>query len=395
MRVAINAVFWAANTTGSGQYLRNLLRALVEWRHDTEYLIVLPHYVTGGQHDLSDELSSFGEVVSCTTPFDHLSRNLAKLWFEQVTFPRLCRVLDADIGFVPYFAPPLVSRVPIITTIHDLIPLILPQYGGSLAVRGYMRLVSLAARRAKLILTDSQASKVDIIRLLGIPQDRIRAILLAVDTVDDADEACHLTVSRTRLGLPDNYLLYFGGFDARKSVPLLLKAFSQARAIPGFPRDMRLVIAGRLPNNDTGFTPDPRRIARELDIEDEVFFTGWISDADKRAVYSGATVFLFPSQYEGFGLPVLEALGCGIAVIVADSSSLPEVVGNAGVLVSSFDSQVWAENIADLVMHPERIARLAQLARVRVRDFRWGRTAEATWQGFRDITAGSSAADRV
>ena len=166
------------------------------------------------------------------TPFDRLNTNLAKLWFEQVTFPRACRRLRADVAFVPYWGSPWWQPCPVVVTVHDLIPLLLPLYRGGMLQRAYTALVSRTARRAAAVLTDSEASKRDIIAHLGIPADRVHAIHLAADPryrpVTDPDE---LTRIRAKYGLPDGpFLLYLGGFDARKNVGRMIEAYARMRS---------------------------------------------------------------------------------------------------------------------------------------------------------------------
>ena len=164
-----------------------------------------------------------------STPFDRLNINLAKLWFEQVTFPRACRRLRADVAFVPYWGSPWWQPCPMVVTVHDLIPLLLPLYRGGMLQRAYTALVSRTARRAAAVLTDSEASRRDIIAHLGIPAERVHAIHLAADPryrpVTDLDE---LTRIRAKYGLPDGpFLLYLGGFDARKNVGRMIEAYAR------------------------------------------------------------------------------------------------------------------------------------------------------------------------
>ena len=170
-------------------------------------------------------------IIQASTPFDRLNINLAKLWFEQVTFPRACRRLRADVAFVPYWGSPWWRPCPMVVTVHDLIPLLLPLYRGGMLQRAYTALVSRTARRAAAVLTDSEASKRDIIAHLGIPAERVHAIHLAADPryrpVSDPDE---LTRIRAKYDLPDApFLLYLGGFDARKNVGRMIEAYARMR----------------------------------------------------------------------------------------------------------------------------------------------------------------------
>ncbi len=376
MRIGVNGFFWHMDTTGSGQYLHHLLIAVGEIAPPGEHLLVLPRRTALS----GPEPGRPWTIRAVPTPFDRLHEHLAKLWFEQAAFPMACRRAAIDVAHVPYFAPPLCSAVPTVVTIHDLIPLILPEYRGSTLARGYARLVSRAAPRASLVITDSRASARDIERLLGIPPERIQVIYLAADesyrplTPDERRP----TLERLQVSYP--YLLYLGGFDVRKNVTGLLRAFAQARARL---KGVKLVIAGKLPTVDTDFSPDPRKMARRLGVEDAVHYTGWVADEDKPALYAGAVAFVFPSCYEGFGLPVLESISCGTPAIVGQGSALEEVLGPGGLVVHPPDINALANAMVDLVRKPHLRGLLSRKGLQHASDFSWQKTARETLDAYR------------
>lgn len=373
MRIGLNGAFWGMPHTGSGQYTHHLLHALADAGCDDLHLC-LPSSALDRAETAMPEQAPWRTAVRRTT-LDRVHSDLAKLWFEQVAWPRWCRGMGLDIAHVPYFAPPLLTGVPTVVTIHDLIPLLLPAYRGGPHVRAYMRLVARAARHAALILTDSEASRRDILRLLGVSAERVRVTYLAADASYRPLNAKACALVLKRLGLPERYLLYLGGFDCRKNVPVLLAAYARAHEHLGAP----LVIAGRLPREDTAFTPDPRRVACELDLGDSrVHFTGWIDEADKPALYSGALAFLFPSRYEGFGLPVLEALACGTPAVVGGGSSLDEIAGPGGIVVPPDDVDALAAGLVEVATNEARRAALAQAGLAHAATFSWQRTARET-----------------
>jgi glycosyltransferase involved in cell wall biosynthesis len=303
VRILVNGWFWGQETTGSGQYLAALAEHLARLDHGHEFILARPVGAEG------PALPEGWRAERFALPAGRISENLAKLWFEQVTFPRACGRLRADVALAPYWGSPWRAPCPIVVTVHDLIPLLLPLYRGGPLQRGYTWLVSRTARRAAAVLTDSEASRADIIRNLRIPAHRVHAISLASRGWPAAGEDDGAV--RARLGLPDGpFLLYLGGFDARKNVPRTMEAY--ARLVRRMTAEGReppfLVVAGGLPAADTPFTPDPRRVARELDIGGRVVFTGQVDEADKAALHRMATAALFLSEYEGFGLPVLEAM---------------------------------------------------------------------------------------
>lgn len=313
MRIVINGWFIAQSATGSGQYLAALLEWLPRVGGEHEFIVVRPATAESAKEPSSQTIapSRFASHVSrLTSHISRLSPDIAKLWFEQVAFPRACRQLKADVAFVPYWAAPLWSPCPVVVTIHDLIPRLLPLYRGGPLQRAYTALVSYTARRAAAVLTDSEAARRDIIARLRLPPQRVRAIHLAADPRHRpiTDEA-ELARVRTKYGLPAGpFLLYLGGFDARKNVVRMIEAY--ARLIGREPAAGDLVVAGRLPAADTPFTPDPRPVAARLGIAERVRFIGPVDEADKPALYSLALATVFVSEYEGFGLPIVEAMMC-------------------------------------------------------------------------------------
>jgi glycosyltransferase involved in cell wall biosynthesis len=198
-------------------------------------------------------------------------------------------------------------------------------------------------------------------------------------TPDDA-------TARARYGLPERYVLYLGGFDARKNVATVLKAYRYAQSAIG--KDCPLVVAGPLPGQDTSFAPDPRRLARKQGMNERfVRFVGSPVDADKPAIYRAAAAFIFPSRYEGFGLPPLESLACGTPVVGSDTSSIPEIVGDAGVLLPPDDAQGMAEALIRLATDDAFRAELSRRALAQAARFSWERTAQETLAAYREVAA--------
>jgi glycosyltransferase involved in cell wall biosynthesis len=380
VRIGINAFYLGAVTTGSGQYINHLIRQLTRLGDESEYILVQDARYkiqdTGNSHPASCILHPI------STPFDSISENLAKLWFEQVSFPRACRGQGVELAHVPYFASPLFPTTPTVVTVHDLIPMLLPAYRGSMLVRLYTLLVAIAAKRADMVLTDSQASKWDIVHLLDIPSERVRVIYLAADDIyQPVLDEHRLTAIRQKYGLPESYLLYLGGFDQRKNVPTLLKAFAQLA------KDSRvfLAVAGRLPEKGSDFFPDPRPIVQELGIEERVVFTGWVPEEDKPAIYSGARALVFPSLYEGFGLPPLEALACGTPVIASNRGSLPEIVGDGGLLLEPDDVEGLAAAMEKLLTDDDLWNDLRRKGLAHAARFSWEKTARETLAVYREV----------
>lgn len=373
MRVVVNGWFWDQPHTGSGQYTRQLLAHLVQTAPEHEYTLVTPE---SDFRIARPELpKSEQTVIRKPGP--------GKVWFEQVTFPRACRRLGADLAHVPYWGSPLNPTVPTVVTIHDIIPLVLPEYRGGVLVRTYTHLVRSAAARAVLILTDSEASKGDIVAHLGVPKERVRVVYLAADPGFSPDSESDDEAIRARYGLAEEYVLYLAAFDVRKNLNGVLQAWTFAEGPLG--EFTPLVIAGHLPEHST-FTPDPRKIAHALEINPEtLLFPGPIEEAHKPAVYRGAVCFFFPSRYEGFGLPPLEALSCGVPVVGSSASSIPEVVGDAGILVHPDDTRHMAGALIAIATEPETRDRLSERALAQAARFSWDKTARQTLATYREV----------
>ncbi|MGD2103968.1 MAG: glycosyltransferase family 1 protein [Anaerolineae bacterium] len=380
MRLALNAWFWDRPATGSGQYARRLVKALAALSPDLEIVLVIPLEPSGDEE--LRPLDSPGSCVYHPIPFSR--SNLAKVIFEQVAFPRACARVEADVAHVPYWGAPARSPVPLLVTIHDLIPLLLRNYRGGPLQRLYTALVSATARGADLALTDSEASRRDILERLALPRQRVRVIPLAVDDQYGPKPAAEDESIRADYGLRDRYVLYLGGFDRRKDLATVLAAYRWAD--PAIGQRYPLVIAGRLPERDTTFTPDPRRLMGEENVpEESVHFIGFVDEADKPALYRGAAAFIFPSRYEGFGLPPLEALACGTPVVASDASSLPEIVGDAGILLPPGDARGMAGALIRLIDDVVFRAQLSRRAVERAATFSWARTAKATLAAYRAV----------
>jgi len=382
MRVAINAWFWDSPTTGSGQYTRRLVEHLVALEPGLEVLLVAPKRWGFQVSTLKFRASDRPELETWNLKPE--TNPLLKVWFEQITFPRACRRLNAALAHVPYWAPPILPSVPTVVTIHDLIPLLLPEYRGGLLVRLYTSLVSISARRASLAITDSAASRQDIIARLGLSAGRVHVVHLAADERYTPAPVPGDREVRARYRLPERYVLYLGGFDVRKNVAAVLGAYRWAG--PAIGKDCPLVIAGRLPQEDSPFAPDPRRLARELEVDERtVRFTGFVEEADKPALYRSAVAFVFPSRYEGFGLPPLESLACGTPVVGSDVSSIPEVVGEAGVLLLPNDVEGMAQALIRLATDDGFRAELSRRALAQAARFSWERAARETLAVYRDV----------
>lgn len=383
MRLGINGFFWNRESTGSGQYTRSLVDGLLTLSEGPECVLFRPGRTEPNQNTLASG-RRMQEV--CLAPPISLTENLSKLWFEQISFPRACIDQEVDVAHVPYFASPLRTRSKTVVTIHDLIPLILPAYRGSIPVRLYARLVAAGAKRATAIITDSVSSEHDILDLLNVSPARVHVVYLAVSEMfKPVRDTQRLSMIRQKYHLGEEYVLYLGGFDQRKNLEILLLAF--ATLAKHSSTEAKLVIAGRLPAQNSAFFPDPRPVVERLGLRDKVILAGWVPEEDKPALYSDAALFVFPSLYEGFGLPPLEAMSCGTPVIVSNCSSLPEIVGEGAVLVDAHDVDGLAGAMAELLEDENRRKELAAKGLKQAQLFSWQKTVRQTMEVYESVAA--------
>jgi glycosyltransferase involved in cell wall biosynthesis len=309
------------------------------------------------------------------------------VWWEQVGIVRAGTREHVDLLHCPYWSNPLWAPWPTVVTVHDVIQFVLPEYAWRKISRAYFGIVSRGARRADAIITVSECSKRDIVKLLGLPPERIHVIGNAVDaTLHPVRDAWLLASVRERYGIGSRFVLYFGGFDMRKNVPRLIEAYAGLPA--GLRKEYQLVIAGRYQHLGHPLYPDPRVTVQRLGLDGRVVFTGQIREQDKAPLYSAATVFAFPSLYEGFGIPVLEAMACGTPVVTSNSSALPEVAGDAGLLVDPYDTDAIGNGIRKLLEEQALRDELARRGLERARLFTWQQVAEQTLNVYRYVASG-------
>ena len=370
MHVAINAAFWNRPNTGSGQYTRQLVYHLNRMVSDLTITLVYPQ--VAGQPEPEGVPPSVNVKRVPVRP-----GNVGKVWFEQRLFPQACRAVGATVAHVPYWGGPLQSPVPLVVTVHDLTTMLVPEYRRPFLTRLYNALVSASARGATRLITDSEASKQDIIEYLHIPADKIERIYLAAGSEFSPQDSGLLEMAILRkYKLPDFYVLYLGGYELHKNVTTLLLAWTYVGQALG--EDYPLILAGKKPTQANEIYPDYDSYIQQLGIADYVRWIGYVDEEDKPVLYRNAETFVFPSRREGFGLGVLEALASGTPVVTTTASSLPEVLGDAGFAVEPDDARGLAGAIISTVIQDNLRAELKQKATQQAAVFSWEKTAAET-----------------
>jgi len=274
-----------------------------------------------------------------------------------------------------------------VVTVLDLIPLALPDLyrpERNVFYIAYQRLLKRTVRRARAVMTISEHSKKDILKWFGIPDENVHSVPLGVDSIfRKTEDPLRLGYIREKYGIRRPFVFYVGGIDPRKNVPRLVRAYGEFARQTGGRYDF--VIAGGI-RNEAEF-PDLETCIRENGLGDRIRLTGYVPLEDLPLLYSSAEMFVFPSLYEGFGLPVLEAMACGTPVVSSDASCMPEVVGDAGLLVDPLRVNGLAEAMVALVRHPDLKKRLVERGIRRAKQFTWKKAAEKTFDVYRK-TAG-------
>ena len=385
-RVGFDALFFEQPMTGAGQYATHLWRALNDGELGIEPVLLAPSDTVVESASTPSDRVTHGRM-----PGSRLPAKARKLYWEQAGLPAATRRSGVRLVHVPYLSAPLLQRVPHVVTVHDVIPLAIPEYGGSRQMRGYLRLVGRAVRRAALILTDSEYSRSDIVARLGIDPDRIRVTLLAahegMTPARTPDDEAAVDETLARLGISRPFVLNVGGYDVRKQLPALVHGFSLA--LPSLPDGCSLVIAGRPHTDNTLLYPSLDGPIDALGLRRQVVRTGFISESDKINLYRSCAVFAFTSAYEGFGLNPLEAMSCGAPVVCSNRTSLPEVVGNAGLLIDP-EPEVIGRALVAVCGDPALRADLAARSLRQAARFSWQRTAEQTADAYREVLDGGN-----
>jgi glycosyltransferase involved in cell wall biosynthesis len=374
MRIAIDAHSVGARLAGNESYAINLIEALAEIDSLNQYTL----FVTkrSAVERFTGRWSNFS--VSQTLPHTPLIR-------IPLTLSAALRRQPVDVLHVQFTAPPF-APCPLVVSIHDLSFEHLPQ---TFKRRSRIQLrwtVRSSARRAARILALSESARQDIIETYRIAPERVTMIPLAAPAHFEpvADEK-HLQRIRHTYGIDGDYILSVGSIQPRKNLIRLVRAFANLRqARPGV-KLPKLVLVGK----KSWLYDETLQVIEQSGIGDDILLTGYVPEADLPALYSGAICFVYASYFEGFGLPPLEAMKCGTPVIVGDRTSLPEVVGDAGLLVNPFDEAEIASAIAKLIDNPDLRRTLRVKGLKRASEFSWRETARRTLEVYQQVGGAS------
>jgi glycosyltransferase involved in cell wall biosynthesis len=373
VRVAIDAR--KLHDYGVGTYVRNILRHLARMDATNAYLLICRPADTEFVRALGPNFEAVPDRSANYSVREQLSLPL-NLWRGRV-----------DVFHAPHYVFSPLTTCPTVVTIHDCIHLRFPQYLPHRAAHLYARVfLRVAARRARRVLTVSEASKRDILHYLQIPEAKVEVIPNALDERFELPPSdTEVARVRDRFLLNSPFILYTGNIKPHKNLDRLIEAFAllRRREFDG----VKLLIIG----DEISKYPNLRRLVHRHQLHQHVRFLGFVPDATLAVLYRLASLFVFPSLYEGFGLPPLEAMASGTPVISSNVSSLPEVVGDAALLIDPLNPQAIADAMARVLCDGELRSELVRRGHERVRAFSWQRSVARIRDIYADVARGGSA----
>jgi glycosyltransferase involved in cell wall biosynthesis len=373
---------------GIGTYIRNLVRALARIDSTNQYTVITTEQPVP---EFSDLPPNFRTAIFA---------GQTRTGLAQVSYGLFLRKLGADLFHIPLNAVPVIMPKPYLVTVHDMSTLLFASQSG---YRNRLRHFYLrrGLLRADRVMTVSMATCRDVEEVLGIPASRIRVVYNAPDPIFHAatfpaasapaaaggqgfgyPAEIQRVLDRYRIHYP--FLLYVGRTNPQKNIPRLVEAFAVLRGeIQDHPlyRDLRLLIIG----DEISRYPALRHAVIQSRVEETVRFLGFVPIETLRSFYQAASAFVFPSLYEGFGLPPLEAMACGTPVVCSHVSSLPEVVGEAAEIVNPENVFDIARGMREVLLNPERRRTMVERGFEQARRFSWERTAQQVLEAYEEI----------
>ena len=377
MRIGIDYTAAVRQGAGIGRYTRQLVHALIDLDTQNEYVLLVAG--AGVSHSAVQDLDSRGNVRGVILPVsDH---TLAVLW-HRLRLPLWVELASGalDVFHSPDFTLPPVRKAKTVVTVHDLSFMRVPQCSEP-SLRSYLlQVVPASVHRADMVLADSECTKSDLCELLDVDPARVEVIYAGVEQRFRRVQDAHLLRAvRERYHLPSRFILGLGTLQPRKNFERLIEAYAHVRKKLG--DEISLVIAGGRGWMYQGIF---QRV-EELGLQDMVCFPGYVADEDLPALYTLADLFVFPSLYEGFGLPPLEAMACETPVVTSNVSSLPEVVGDAALMVDPHDVRALAEAMQEFLSDRDLRIEMVRRGVVRAQRFSWSQAARKLLDVYRKM----------
>lgn len=376
-RIGIDVTSALTQGGGIGRYTRELIRALVSINSTDEL-----HFFSARLPDSTPLTESLPSAVNVSYhPAPLSERWLYRLWYRaRLPVPVQWATGPLDLFHSPDFVlPPTSGSIPTLLTVHDLSFLHYPETFPDALVNYLNRIVPWSVNRATHILADSIATREDLLSLWQIPAEKVTVLYSGVnEQFRPLEDSRKIVAVRQKYGLEERpYVLAVGTVQPRKNYQMLIRAFRPvAMQLP-----YNLVFAGGKGWLDEEMKSEVERQG----LKERVRFTGFVADEDLPALYCGASMLVFPSLYEGFGLPVLEAMACGLPCIISDASSLPEVGGDAAIQLPPTNETMWAEAMLGLLTDENKQAEMIEAGFSQVRSFSWNKAARELMQVYNSL----------
>lgn len=363
MKILVNGLIIDKHKAGIGQYSSNVIKNLLD-REENEYSVIM-------QKSVSEHNS---KIISV----NDFKNSRERIFFEQFILPSKYSKKFDLIHYLDYSSPYINMKTPFITTIHDLSFYKYPETFSYGSMKIKQILTPKSIKRADKIIAVSESTKRDIVRLFPEADEKIRVIYQAVTGFNRVENRNEVKQVTSKYGITGQYILGVGTIEPRKNLKSLIKAFKQVHK--KF-KDIKLVLVGK-----KGWLYDEffSQLDKD-DLKDNIIYTGYVEQEDLKYIYSGAECFIYPSLYEGFGLPPLEAMSCGVPVIVSNSSSLPEVVGKAGILVNPLDIDEITQSIINVLSNINLKNKLIDAGLEQSKQFNWNNSIEKIVDVYNEI----------
>lgn len=374
-RTMLNPI--SGERAGVGHYTFHIVQALLEVDQVNEYVLYFDHRMPRAVTDNFEGPN----IATRRLPFSKYSKLLPFAYSHLLLASWLTRD-QLDVFHATANVMPLTYRKPTVVTVHDLAIYEHPEWFPS-QIASTKLLVPQTLRKATRIIAVSQATKQDLRELFGMPSHKISVVYEAADTalLKLKDRTTNV---RQEYDLPTKYVLYVGTIEPRKSLTTLIQAWQRlAKMRPGVVKNAKLILAG-----GSGYkSEEVVELLRTLNVP-SIKYLGYIPHNHKILLMKNAAAFVFPTRYEGFGLPILEAMQLGVPVITSDISSIPEVTGTAAMLVRPEDVEGFARAIKDVLSRPTLAKKMVLAGRKQAKKFSWTKAARETLKVYRSAAAG-------
>lgn len=364
MNIAVNTLGTSSLKAGTGRYAVNLVKELEIIDKKNNYFVFVnnlnKNYYNSNKNFKLINVGWFG------------NQTLLRILWEQFVLPFKLKKLNINVLHSLGFVSPLVKTTKQIVTIHDTTFFTHSQHH-TLFKRIYFKfIIPLCARKADLISADSENTRQDIINLLKINADKVKTIHLGVEEIFKKQNNNRIL---KKYSINKNYILFVGMIEPRKNIPNLIKAFSK------LDKDFQLVIVGK-----KGWHYDEIfQLIKKLKLENKIIFTGYVPDEELVSLYSSAKLFVYPSFYEGFGLPVLEAMACQCPVITSNISSMKEIAENAAILVNPNNVKEIEKAMEQILKNKDLQKELIKKGLKRAKEFTWKNTARKSLECYEEL----------